>query len=227
MSIAVGFADGRALEYDCSRERVLRRPEGIAGLACAAGQKLIPEGGLPDLCAAVRLSMDIAPRSQRSATLLISAAVSPDQAVNQLLRCRGDRLEPSQGALSPCTTRGSRAGWPARCCPRSAAPPATPRQRLAAARENRLGIPALWSLGISGDLPIAVVELHGAGDLHIADNYLGVLLRLRRCSLLFDLVFLYREGGEYDKPVRGGVEQCMIHRGAEDTGRPAGRGAFR
>ena len=100
------------------------------------------------------------------------------------------------------------------------------KQRLAAARENRLGIPALWSLGISGDLPIAVVELHGAGELHIADNYLGVLLRLRRCSLLFDLVFLYREGGEYDKPVRGGVEQCVGHRGAEGSGRPAGRGVI-
>ena len=44
------------------------------------------------------------------------------------------------------------------------------KQRLTAARENRMGLNALWSLGISGDLPIAVVELHGSGELYLADT---------------------------------------------------------
>ena len=216
VSIAVGFADGRSFEFDCSRERVLRRPEGMVSLPDAIRQELISKGGLPDLCAAIRISMEIAPRSQRSATLLISAAVSPEQAVNQLLRCRADRLEPSQGALSPLYDKGLESRLASALLPEISGAARDSKQRLTAARENRMGLNALWSLGISGDLPIAVVELHGSGELYLADTYLGVLLRLRRCSVIFDLVFLYREGGEYDKPVRGGVEQCIVNRGAED-----------
>lgn len=223
VSIAVGFADGREFNFDCSRERVLSRPKGIEGLPTAIGRELEGEGGLPDLCAAIRIKMEIAPRSQRSATLLISAAVSPEQAINQLLRCRHDRLEPSQGALSPLYDKGLESRLATALLPELVGPARDAKERLAAARENRLGLGVLWSMGLSGDMPIVVVELRGIGDLHMVDTYLGVLLRLRRYSMLFDLVFLYREGGEYGQPIRGGVEERVNQRGAEELcGRPGG-----
>ncbi|HPU59227.1 MAG TPA: hypothetical protein PLG48_06935, partial [Candidatus Avimonas sp.] len=92
-------------------------------------------------------------------------------------------------------------------------PPRMLREWAAAARENNRGQEALWPLGISGDFPIILVEIHNAADASRAEPY----MRLHRSLLLggvpTELAIVYHEGGEYNAPVLEALREA-----ARDTG---------
>jgi cyclic beta-1,2-glucan synthetase len=92
-----------------------------------------------------------------------------------------------------------------------------PRPELLARREilagNRLGQPALWRHGISGDWPIVLARVNTVGS--------GVILRLADAhahwferGLAIDLVFLEDRSSSYDGSLRHRLAQLLEHAGA-------------
>ena len=59
---------------------------------------------------------------------------------------------------------------------------------------------ALWTHGISGDLPILAAPLQSERDRALARSLLRRHALLSACGLAFDLVFLAEDGGDYRRP---------------------------
>ncbi|MGI6193231.1 MAG: GH36-type glycosyl hydrolase domain-containing protein, partial [Christensenellales bacterium] len=74
-------------------------------------------------------------------------------------------------------------------------------ERLAAIQSNTLTRRALWRLGISGDLPVAMAEVETAKDYPIAKQLAELCRYAGLCGEEFDAVFLSNEPAGYGRPV--------------------------
>ncbi|HOB36364.1 MAG TPA: glucoamylase family protein [Candidatus Avimonas sp.] len=206
--LAVGLLDGRDFEYELSREKLLDRPLGITALTSAAGKPFSSGGeGVPDCAVAVRVKMDLPPHVQKTATLVLTAAPSIPEAANRLIEVRREGLL-SGSTAAPSPFGGVEAELAAQILPDLFYPPRMMREWAAAARRNTRGQEALWPLGISGDFPIILVEIHNAADASRAEPY----MRLHRSLLLggvpTELAIVYHEGGEYNAPVLDALREA-------------------
>lgn len=81
----------------------------------------------------------------------------------------------------------------------------------------------LWSLGISGDLPILAVECTADEAMAAAEEQLRRQGLLSACGVNYDLVFLTDDGGEYLQPRRSALEGLLRQLGRETSvGIPGG-----
>jgi cyclic beta-1,2-glucan synthetase len=96
-----------------------------------------------------------------------------------------------------------------------------PRLRLPdAIEQNRRGQSELWKYGISGDLPILLVQIEDGSQLSLFSELLKAHEYLRNKGMLFDLVALNTHGATYrmdlqdtmQQLVEGGPEQGWIDR---------------
>ncbi|HEU5318837.1 MAG TPA: glucoamylase family protein, partial [Chloroflexota bacterium] len=74
-------------------------------------------------------------------------------------------------------------------------------------RANRLGQTRLWAQGISGDLPIVLVQIGDALDLELAREALAAHAYWRLQGLKADLVILDDEAVGYEQPLRDGLQR--------------------
>ncbi|MCI8360594.1 MAG: hypothetical protein HFE86_04555 [Clostridiales bacterium] len=211
LCLAMGFAEELPFAYDFDREHILRRPDGIASLL-RPGVSLEKRAGVPDPCAALSLELELPAKGQRMATLLMTLGRTREEALDRLLDCRR-QLRPAPAPLFDGSLE-------ARLCqvilPELLYPGRDSKARLAAARENDRGMDALWSFGISGDLPILAMAVKNAADAGRAEPYIRLHRRLRRYGVAFDLVFLYRQGGAYDRPVEEALRELIRAVGQEN-----------
>ena len=80
--------------------------------------------------------------------------------------------------------------------------------RLIAA--NRLGQPRLWGMGLSGDLPILLVNLRTSDDIDLLRDLARAHELWRRRGLRFDLVVLRHGASGYEEPV-GEKLRALLH----------------
>lgn len=211
MSLAIGFAEETAFSYDFDREKILQRPLGTASLL---RRDLPLEGGagLPDPCAAIGLTLELPAKGQRMATLLMAVGRSEEEAIDRLLACRKN-LRAAPAPLFDGSLEG-------RLCqavlPELLFPGRDSKARLTAARENRKGMEALWSFGLSGDLPILLLEIKNPADAVRAEPYIRLHRRLRRTGVVFDLVLSYAQGGDYHRPVEEALRQLITAEGCRE-----------
>ncbi len=100
-----------------------------------------------------------------------------------------------------------------------------PRLRAAANRiaRNRLGQAALWSYGISGDLPILCATIADSRDLGQIRDLLLAHTYCRMLGLRFDLVLLNQESASYDRPLRDQLTRYIAaHSGSDCVDCPGG-----
>jgi cyclic beta-1,2-glucan synthetase len=79
----------------------------------------------------------------------------------------------------------------------------SPAERI---EENRKGQASLWPYGVSGDLPIALVTIGEARDIHLIRQVLQAHTYWRMHGLKTDLVILNEEAGGYEQPLRERLE---------------------
>lgn len=82
----------------------------------------------------------------------------------------------------------------------------TPAETL---RANTLGQPELWKHGISGDLPIALLEVEQIDDKDIVRQLLRAFQYLRRKRLAFDLVILSNQAPSYTQELQASLENLI------------------
>jgi cyclic beta-1,2-glucan synthetase len=88
---------------------------------------------------------------------------------------------------------------------------------------NRKGQSGLWAYGISGDLPIALVTIGEARDLHLVRQVLQAHTYWRTHGLAADLVILNEEAGGYEQPLRERLEALIrLHSMYTGVDKPGG-----
>ena len=215
--LAAGLLDGADFEYEASREALLSRPEGISSLPACLKKPFANQGeGVPDSAVALRLTVELPPRAQRSVTLVLAAAPTAAEAANRLIEARREGLLSADRA-APSPFGGVEAQLAAQILPDLFYPPRMDREWAAAARENIRGQDALWGLGISGDYPLVLIEIHNAADASRAEPYMRLHRSLRLGGVETELAVAYREGGEYDAPVLDALRMAAANAGAEDA----------
>ena len=118
-------------------------------------------------------------------------------------------IAPRRGAPVPDARRGDRLPWIARC----ALPPrCSPAARRASA--------ALWAHGISGDLPIVLVEIDEADDVGIVRQLLRAHAYWRMKRLAVDLVILNDRAPSYVQDLQTLLETLV--RTSQSMPRPEG-----
>jgi cyclic beta-1,2-glucan synthetase len=95
-----------------------------------------------------------------------------------------------------------------------------PADRIA---ENRKGQAALWTYGISGDFPVALIVIGESEDLSLVRQMLKAHHYWRLHGLSVDLVILNEEAVGYDRPLHEQLERLLhAHAGKEGLDRPGG-----
>ena len=206
--LAAGLLDGGPFDYEPSRERLLTRPEGTLSLGEAIGRPFSCQGsGVPDCAAALRVTVELPPRAQRTVTLLLAAAPTESEAATRLIELRREGgLTADRAARSPFG--GVEAQLAAHTLPDLFYPPRMSREWAAAARDNRRGQSALWSLGISGDDPLLLLEIHNAADASRAEPYMRLHRSLRLGGVTTELALAYREEPGYDTPLLDAIREA-------------------
>ncbi|MBP0979891.1 MAG: hypothetical protein J6C55_04560 [Oscillospiraceae bacterium] len=146
--------------------------------------------GLPDAIAGIKLNFDINASAQKDFTLIISTSDSVSGVIDNIIKSRnkshlniktsakskifGDTIEDKIAfKLLPILLYN--------------------KQNSKEISQNKQDIGALWSLSISGDVPIVLLQVSGLGDSSRIEIYIKTLKKLRLCGILFDLVLTYRE----------------------------------
>ncbi|MDR3643644.1 MAG: hypothetical protein P4M02_01045, partial [Clostridia bacterium] len=80
---------------------------------------------------------------------------------------------------------------------------------------NQLGQQGLWSMGISGDLPIILLEYYTPADIEKLEPYVRTHKALRLRGIACDLVVVYREGGDYKRMHNNSVLEAVRASGCE------------
>ena len=99
-----------------------------------------------------------------------------------------------------------------------------PRLRLPdAIAQNRRGQSELWKYGISGDLPILLVQIEEGSQLSLFSELLKAHEYVRNKGMLFDLVVLNTHGATYRMDLQDTMQQ-MVESGPEQSwiDRPGG-----
>ena len=200
--LAVGFLEEVRFEYEANRENILERPEGIFSLSHAFEKKFGRGKGTPDPCIAIKFQTTILPKSQREYTLLLSSGRTREQAINGIIAVRAEGAmtdETAAGSLMPNDSLEGRL--------RSVLLPQIVFRKpdtdlsLESVRKTEQHKTALWRFGISGDLPIVLLEVLNEKDIERVKTYLSCHKRMNMCHVEYDLVLSYRDDGEYIKPV--------------------------
>ncbi|MDD4546664.1 MAG: glucoamylase family protein [Oscillospiraceae bacterium] len=214
--LAAGFLDDREFEYEPSREFLLDRPLGIGSLPSAINKPFSSSGeGIPDSAVAMRVKLELPPHTQRAVTLALVAAPTVSEAANRLIEIRREGML-SANRAAPSPFGGVEAQLATEILPDLFYPPRMLREWAAAARENSRGQDALWPLGISGDFPIILVEIHNAADASRAEPYMRLHRSLMLGGVITEVAIAYHEGGEYDSPVLAELREAARNAGCSE-----------
>ncbi|WRS28166.1 glucoamylase family protein [Oscillospiraceae bacterium MB08-C2-2] len=193
--LSVGFLEDIDFQFELTRENLMEAPEGLSQLLRFDRLTFTgKDGGVPDCCCALRTDVLVNPGSQRMLTLLISAAHTRTESVQNILSMRKmGPLETSAAAKSPVLGDGLSARLGSNLLGKLLFEHTSQKKTTEALGANTLGQPALWATGISGDIPLVLLELTGRVDEEMTVAYIKIQDSLRRLGVEFDLCFLHSQ----------------------------------
>lgn len=202
-ALACGFRDGVDFTLIPSREKVFCRPDVSLPNAAAFTKPFMEQGGVPDPCMALRVTVRLKKGETHSLTLLSCVGQTRSQALVALSNLRA---EEAVGLQTESRSRWEEGTLEERIS-RLILPQVLFSRRdsslqLGAVRKNRLPVTRLWELGISADFPIVLCEVASAGDMGRVRAY-AVCHALASLSFVeYDLVFLYEGAPETREAIR-------------------------
>lgn len=207
---AAGFIeDGFAFEG--ARERVLSTPRGVFSLGERDGFAF--GRGNPDACCAFERHIELAAGGKGEFTLLIAVDETAEQAVGTFAAAKS--MSGSK-RLSKSPLLGDRAAeavlgemLPAVLYPRLFRKGTVIGDAAEFTRED------IWSFGISGDLPILLMNFADDADQAALRPYIVANRLLRSCGLRSDLVIAYSGTGEYGASPAAKLRSLAAEEGCE------------
>ena len=197
--LAVGIKEDFPFDYETQKSSLLKTPWGMESLKDFAGIPFHQGSGTPDCAGAVRLEMDLPPRAEKQLTFLFSVAAGREEAISHLLSVKNENVRDRRLAASPVLSENMESRLAFSILPQLLYGRRDSRENLTAIKNNQRGIEELWELGISGDLPIVLMELHGKVDTSRLKIYLKIQKKLQLYGIFFDIVIGYTQGGDYQQ----------------------------
>jgi cyclic beta-1,2-glucan synthetase len=217
--LALAFDANCPFTFDTSREKALGRGGIFALRSALAREPGSTLGAVLDPCVLARVRLTLLPNTPVAVSFAVTVASTPQAssaAVKRLLsvtepsfysrvdetarrlKLTGEQLE-SAMALLPLIIYHS------------------PDRRIPAALQQALrkGQRGLWSLGISGDLPVLTADIENDDDIESSSELVSAHRLLYDNGAAFDLVFLVRSGGEYRSKLRDGLLDVLRRQDAE------------
>jgi len=209
--LAIGFAELELdFEFELDRTKLLHRPEGIASLNSALSADFeCKTGAVPDAAVAMRLNFTIEAHSKKTATLLLVAANSANEAAARLIEARREGFHEILRGAAGKDSNEIESRLSALILPQILFPVKDGGNISELKAKNRLGQPGLWSLGISGDFPIILFEYSTKTDTERLKPYIKTHRALRLKGIQVDLVIAFREGGDYSRTQLGSIKDLV------------------
>ena len=150
--------------------------------------------GLPDAIAAISFDFDLSSSLQKDFTLILTSAESRSEIINNILQNRTKKhLDAKSSAKSQVHGDSIEDKIASQLLPFLLFHKQFSSETLVAMSKNKDKINTLWSMSISGDLPIVLLQVTGTNDYQRVDIYVKTLKKLRISGILFDLVLTYRD----------------------------------
>lgn len=219
------------LRYEVDRRAFVGRGGSLHDPLGAANPLSGSEGWTLDPIAALQCEVTLKPGEQR--VMCIVTAVGPSVSAALEIAARHATLTAMDWVLDDAAAEAARAVGRARLDPKEMPVIQSlgslmiyPHYALRAAsdriRDNRSGQSGLWSLALSGDLPILLLRV-GEVDDSLVPLLAGAHQFWRRQGLPVDLVCLQTRGSTYAESMRGDLNELLREIGASEMlGRKGG-----
>jgi len=207
MYLTVGFLQDTDFTFETRREALQAAPYGLHDLLGFAGRPFsCGGGGVPDACCALKFDLTVGGGSQGQATLLLCASRTRAEGVAGIISMRSIGLMDQKSAAKSPLLGDSLEGRLGCALLGQLLYPRLWGGDAGARLANRLGQSSLWATGISGDLPIVLLELDEDFDPAVVGCHLRLHRSLRGLQVGYDVCILY--DGE---STREGV-MSLVHR---------------
>lgn len=210
-AMAAGFLEEVDAVRESSRERVLQTPNGVFSL----GEKTEfgASRGNPDCCCAFSVKISLKAGEKSNFTFAMAVEDTKEAALNTFLSVKAGK-NIKKLAVNPFAADALEKSvcikvLPHVLYPRLMSGGTQLGERLNFSKEE------LWSFGISGELPVILVQVSNEEEIKTIIPYLKLNKILRNCGIASDLVVLYSEESGYESPVATAVKRAMQ---AEDCG---------
>lgn len=199
--LGAGITGDADFTFETDRQRILKRPFGVQSLLNCR-EKFNNHLGIGDIACGLKMPFTVSPRSNAEFTLLLCVASGRDEISESFLGIRRSRVSSLYHGAPGVFVKDSLDDITARAVlPQIFYPPQETDEYLSAAAENERGIHALWSVGVSGDVPIVLLNVKDDKDTEKIIPYLHFGRRMFNCGIAVDTVILYEEAEEYTAPV--------------------------
>lgn len=201
VAIAVGITDMRNIKYTADREKILKSPDGVFSL----GEKEITkyEKGNPDSCCAFEIPIDLAEKESKKIKLIISADENVDSAVSTFSAVKAGKNS-KKCASGPFGCDAVTSALSKRLLPAVMSP-----KKNVVGAEQDFSIGDLWSLGISGDIPIISLGIKAKDEVEEILPYLRFNKLIRNSGMPVDLAIIYSDSDGYFNPILSKIKQMM------------------
>ena len=168
---AVGFVENVDLFINLSREEVLSCPDGVKSVFLNK-ENLIENGNsVPDPCIFIKTPLQLSPNEQKELNLFILMALSKDELYQNIAKIRYSKFvyTISTSTVPSNSIEGRLVNT---ILPQLLFKRFDCKEINNAIEENRLPASSLWGLGISGDLPVVIVNIDNLNSKERVTGYI-------------------------------------------------------
>lgn len=198
MYCAIGFIENVDLSFNLSREQALSKPLGVINVFNDNKKFVKTFESIPDPCAMIKTPVTLSPSQQKELTLFILTGLSKDEIYQNIAKLRNER-KISTLSSSSIFQNSIEGILVSTILPQILLKKKDCNEIINAIESNSLNVTSLWGLGISGDLPVVIVELNVLKNDERIIGYIKCHNILRLCGIQFDLVFIFDDKGEYSR----------------------------
>lgn len=204
--IAIGFMKKTDFLFSTDRESVLSSNTGIFNVF---DKDFNSSSVSVDKCIALQFQFNLQPFGVFSETLLITAASEKSEALTQLIRLRNTQIpNTSKYAASLFSDSSIEGIYAKKICERYLFGKTPPAEAVKASKINEGSRKDIWSTGVSGDYPIIIVRCENT-DITPIQPFVSLHAKLKRVSILTELVFVTDTPDGYTNPIKESVLSCV------------------
>ena len=192
--LGLGFLENIPFEYLTQKEKLIDSSNIQESILSFYKKEFKPSNGLPDPIAAIKISFELPASAQHDFTLIIASSDSYYGVIDNFVKIRNiGHLDEKTAVRSKIFGDTIEDKISSQLLPILIYNKQFSSESIEAMRKNKDKINTLWSMSISGDIPIVLLQVTGQNDSQRIEIYIKTLKKLRLCGILFDLVITYRE----------------------------------
>lgn len=212
--VGMGLKNNTDFSFSTDREAVLSRANGIFGVFENSFRN---ESSSVDKCIALQIDMNIEPRSTLSETLFICAASSEEEIINRLADLKKTRIPTESGCagrvFSPASIQEIYAH---KIIGRYLFSQPLSSEIIKISTLNEGSRNDLWTLGISGDLPIMIVRTTDE-NYAIIREFVSLHEKLKKSGLAVETVFVTDDDDDYENRFRNEILSLLSDKNELNT----------